>query len=357
MCNSLNMSALIQDCLATLTRLPGLTVDYELEVGQRHGRRADAMVTIRTAAGTDRYAAEAKAHVTSQSLSSLLSHLTQLQRAGGARAMLLTMHAPPAVADALAAHGIAYADAAGNVHLNGPAAYALIRGQRPERTATRSGLTTTDLHLVFALLRRTDLLRAPLRQVAEATGVSLGKVSTTIRTLSELGFVQAQGRRRQLRDPERLLGRWEVGYLEVVRPRLHPSTWRIPPGTTLDDLRRRALELPDVLIGGEFAADALTQSLRPGSLTLHTAPGGTKRLAVDLRLRPSDSAEPEVTLVERFLTGLDQADAKAHANGATGIAHPILARAELLALGSDRLREIADRIRDDIILPGLRDDT
>jgi hypothetical protein len=357
MCYSVNMRALIQDCLATLTRLPGLTVAYETEVNQHREARRDAIVTIHTAAGTDHYAAEVKAHVTGQSLSPLLSHLTQLQAATGARAMLLTTYAPPAVADALAERGIAYADAAGNVHLNGPAAYALIRGQRPERTATRSGLTPTDLHLVFALLRRTDLLRAPLRQVAQATGVSLGKVSTTMRTLSELGFVQAQGRRRQLRDPERLLRRWEVGYLEVVRPRLHPSTWRLPPGMTLDDLHRRALGLPDVLIGGEFAADALTQSLRPGSLTLHATPGGTKRLAVDLRLRPSTSAEPEVTLIERFLTGLDQADAKAHGNGAKAIAHPILARAELLALRSDRLREIADRLRDEVILPGLRDDT
>jgi len=356
MCYSVNMHALIQDCLATLTRLPGLTVDYETEVNQHREARPDAIVTIHTAAGTDRYAAEAKLQVTSQSLSPLLSHLARLQAAGGNRAMLLTTYAPPAVADALAAHGIAYADTAGNAHLNGPAAYALIRGQRPERAAARSGLTPTDLQLVFALLRRTDLLRAPLRHVAEATGISLGKVSTTLRTLSALGFVQTHGQRRRLRDPERLLQRWEVGYLEVVRPRLHPSTWRLAPGATLEDLHRRALGLRDVLIGGEFAADALTKSLKPGSLTLHTAAGGTKPLAVDLRLRPPDSTEPEVILVERFLTGLDQADAKACADGTTAIAHPILARAELLAHGSDRLREVADRLRDQVILPRLRDD-
>ena len=350
------MNALVQDCLATLARLPGLTVDYETEVNQPRAVRPDALVTIRTAAGTDRYAAEAKPHVTSQSLSSLLSHLAHLQAAGGTRAMLLTTYAPPAVADVLAAHGVAYADTAGNAHLNGPAAYALIRGHRPERTATRSGLTPTELRLVFALLRRTDLLRAPLRHVAEATGISLGKVSNTLRTLSELGFVQTHGQRRRLRDPERLLQRWEVGYLEVVRPRLQPSTWRLAPGTTLEDLHRRALGLPAVLIGGEFAADALTRVLKPGSLTLHTAPGQIKPLAVDLRLRPPDSKEPEVILVERFLTGLDQADANAHANGTAAIAHPILVRAELLAHGSDRLREVADRLRDEVILPSLRDD-
>jgi hypothetical protein len=331
-------------------------VNSETEVNQHREARPDAIVTIHTAAGTDHYAAEAKLHVTSQSLSSLLSHLVRLQAAGGARAMLLTTYAPPAVADALAAHGIAYADAAGNAHLIGPAAYARIRGQRPERTTTRSSLTPTDLKLVFALLRRSDLLPMPLRHVAEATGISLGKVSATLRTLSELGFVQTHEQRRRLRDPERLLQRWEVGYLEAIRPRLHPSTWRLAPGATLEDLHRRALGLPDVLIGGEFAADALTKSLKPGGLTLHTPRGGTKRLAIDLRLRPPDSEEPEVILIERFLAGLDQAAAKATANGTTTIVHPILARAELLAHGSDRLREIADRLRDEVILPRLRED-
>jgi hypothetical protein len=356
MCYSLNMNALIQECLATLARLPGLTVDYETEVDQPRAVRPDAIVTIRTAAGTDRYAAEAKLNVTSQSLSSLLSHLAQLQAAGGARAMLLTTYATPTVADALAAQGIAYADTAGNAHLNGPAAYALIGGRRPDRTVTRSGLTPTDLQLVFALLRRTDLLRAPLRQVANATGISLGQVSKTLRTLSELGFLQTYGQRRRLRDPERLLQRWEVGYLEVVRPRLHPSTWRLAPGATLEGLHHRALEIPDVLIGGEFAADALTQVLKPGSLTLHTAAGGIKPLAVNLRLRPTNSAETDLILVERFLTGLDQADANEHADGTIATAHPILVRAELLAHGSDRLREVADRLRDKVILPRLRDD-
>lgn len=352
---SVNMRTLLQDCLETLTRLPGITAHYQATENLSSAGRPDAIVTIHTRAGTDRYVAETKPHVTSQSLSSLLSHMDQLQAAHGARTMLLTTYAAPAVADTLAEHGVAYADTAGNAHLNGPAAYALVRGQRPERTSSRSGLTPTDLGLVFALLCRTDLLRTPLRNLAEATGTSLGKVSTTLKTLSGLGFLDIRGRQRRLIDPDRLLRRWEDGYLEVVRPRLHPSTWRLPPSTTLDDVRRRALELPDVLIGGEFAADAFTNSLKAGTLTLHTAPGSTKRVAVDLRLRPQGSAEPEVFLVERFLPGLDQAHATPRTDGTEALAHPILARAELLALGSDRLREIADRLREDLILHRLHD--
>lgn len=351
------MRTLIDDCLETLANLPGLTVDCEMSPARPGEAQPDAIVTIHTAAGTDRYAAETKTQVTSQSVSSVLSHLTHLGTADGTRAMLLTTYATPAVADALAARGIAYADTVGNAHLNGPAAYALIRGHRAKRTSARSGLTATDLDLVFALLSRPNLLEAPLRRIAEATGISLGKVSTTLQTLEDLRFVQTRKKRRHLRDPERLLRRWEVGYLEVVRPRLQPSPWRLPPGATLDDVRHRALELSDVLIGGEFAADAFTNSLKAGTLTVHTASGTTKRVAVDLRLRPQGSAEPEIFLVERFLPGLDRAGVTPRTDGTEALAHPILARAELLALGGDRLREIADRLRDEVILPRLRDDT
>jgi hypothetical protein len=271
--------------------------------------------------------------------------------------MLLTDHLAPGVAADLEAKGIAYVDAAGNAYLNGPAAYVLTRGQRPERPAARTGLTATDLKLVFAILCRPEILHEPLRHIATTTGISLGKVSTTLRRLGDLDHIREIGRQRVLHDPPRLLHRWEVGYLEAVRPRLNPTTWRRPNHTSLDEASRSALALPDVLIGREFAADALTRFLKPGSLTLHVPPAEAKSTAVELRLRPGGAVQPEVILVDRFLPALDQAEADSQPHGSkTPLAHPILARAELLALGSDRLREVADRLRDKVILQRLHRD-
>lgn len=347
----MNMSSLVNVCLATLRRLPGLDVDYQ---------GADALgagvVTIRTATGIDRYAAFTKQRLTSHGLPALLSELGRLQSARPTRAMLLADHVTPGVADELEAKGVAYVDAAGNAHLNGPAAYVLIRGRRPQRPAARTGLTVTDFKLVFAILCRPDILHAPLRHIASTTGISLGKTSTALRRLGDLDLIRTRGRQRMLHDPPRLLHRWEVGYLEVVRPHLHPTTWRLPTRSSLEDTHRSALALPNVLIGGEFAADAFTRFLKPGSLTLHVLPGDAKRMAVELRLRPGDATRPDVVLVDRFLPDLDQAGADAQRSHPDALAHPILARAELLALGSDRLRELADRLRDEVILPRMRQD-
>lgn len=350
------MDALIDACIATLERLPGLSVALEPRPNRTHGFGPNVFVTIRTSAGTDRYTAETSAHVSTKSLGALLSQLERLHATTDARPMLLTTHATRTIADALASRGIAYADTAGNAHLNGPSAYVLVQGRRPDRSPARKGLTRTDLLLVFALLSDLNLATRPQRAIAEATGISLGKVSGTLTSLAQHEFLRERNQRRQLCNPERLLQRWETGYLEVVRPALQPTSWSPGPNTTLEDLRDHAAELPDVLVGGEFAADVLTSALNPASLALHVPAGTAKRVAVDLRLRPTAPGAPAVVLLDRVLPGFDRASTADHRTSLAAIAHPILVRAELLAIGSDRLREVADQLRSDVILPRLRHD-
>ena len=355
MCYLVNMETLVQACIATLTKATGLDVEFHERTPAEYRAPHDGLLIIRTAAGSDRYAVEVKRSVTTNNLPAVLSQLHRMGETHHEPPLLMSAYVPPAVATQLESHGVAYADAVGNAHLNGPAAYVHILGKRPQPAASITGLTATDLTIVFAILCRPRLLQEPLRTIATETGISLGKVSSTLRSLDALEFIHTEGRHRMLRQPERLLNRWELGYLETVRPRLHPTTWGIPPETSLEATHQQALRMQDVLIGGEYAADALTRFLKPGSLTLHLPSAATKRAAVELRLRPSQAEAPSVMLVDRFLQGLDQAEPPSTSGTHTPKAHPILARAELLAIGSDRLREVADRIRDDHILPRLRD--
>lgn len=356
-CQNVNMRREPLIPLQTLERIPGVSTSPAADDLRLYGEGRGAITDVRTSAGTERYVVLYEPRVTTTTLPFVVSRLVRLKRKSGHLPLLLTEHVTPAVANGLQEQRIAFADAAGNAYLDGEVGFLLILGRRPERRPSKSGLTHTDLELVYALLSDPALLRRPMRAIAKVTGISLGKVSNTMRTLTEQQYV---ARRKNLgcmlQDPGRLLERWEYGYLEQLRPRLNPSTWRLGPKATFEDALRLARELEDVLIGGEHAADAYTQNLKPATLTLHVPPGAIKRLAIALRLGPQLD-EGNVTILERFRSRLDAARAEPH--GAqpleTGLAHPILVRSELLASGSDRLREVADQVLERLIEPSLSD--
>ncbi len=344
--------------LATLEQLPGLRVRADADA--HAGSRATGVVIVEVCsqAGVDHYAAVRIRGVTPRTLPSVVSLLLQGRSRTNLAPLLLADHVPTTVAQVLREERIAFADAAGNAYLDGLAAYVWIVGHRPPTTPARSGLTFTDLLLTFALLREPGLVARPLRDIAATTGVSLGKVSGTLGALEDQRYVARRPQRRRiLQDARRLLERWEIGYLEVVRPRLHVTNWRLPAGADLGGVVDRSAEVTGALLGGEHAADTFTRHLKPTTLTLHVQPGQAKLVAARLRLLP-DEHRPQVILLNRFAVPLDEADEGSVPQGAAGgrSVHPILARAELLALASARLREVADRLRDDVIVPALPTD-
>lgn len=334
--------------LAPLDRLHGLQDSTRFELAE--DAWYDAIVEIRSATGADRYAAEAVTGVTTTTLRAVRSRLGRVRARTGLPPLLLTDYVTPAVAERLIDHGTVFVDGAGNVHLDGTAAYVVILGRPRSQKPRHSGFTPIGLELIFALLAEPRLLGAPVREASERTGISTGKVSALLNALVDQGYLgrrNAAGRRRLLvlQEQERLLQRWELGYLEVLRPRLSPSSSRLPPSVTFDRVAQMARDDAGTLIGGEHAADALTGFLKPASLTLRVPPGTQKRTAMRLGLAPA-KGEPEVTLNDRFQARVDAyADGPAPSVGRhSQHAHPILVRAELLAGGSDRLREVPDRL-------------
>ncbi len=334
--------------LAPLDRLHGLQVSTRFELAENAWY--DAIVEVHSRTGTDRYAAETVPGVTTTTLPAVRSRLERVRAQAGLPPMLLTDYVTPAVAERLIGHGTAFVDGAGNVHLDGTAAYVVILGRPRIQKSRTSGFTPIELELIFALLAEPGLLGAPVREVSERTGISTGKVSGLLAALVDQGYLgrrNAAGRRRLLvlQEPERLLERWEFGYLEVLRRRLSPSSWRLPPGVAFGHIAQMARDDAGTLIGGEHAADALTGFLKPATLTLHVPPGTQKRTATRLRLAPSQGRS-EVILIDRFQTRVDayRDEPTPRVGPHSPHAHPILVRAELLAGGSDRLREVADRI-------------
>lgn len=353
------MTEELHTALQWLQSRPGLEIRVAEQVRLNH-RVGDALVSITSGSGFSKYIAEHKRGVTTTTLPRVIAQLETMGRDANLPPLLLAPHLTPGVTKRLVEEHIDFADAAGNVFIDGPAAYILVLGQKPRTVQTDSGFTATDLQLIFALLARPELRDATYRELHSLTGVSLGKISSTVNQLESLGHLSRPPSGGLLfRDPQLLLERWEFGYLEQLRPSLRPTGWRVGPSSQLSILRERAVSLDGVLIGGEHAADAITRHLTPATLTLHVPEGKDKFIASELQLVRGGSAADVVTL-ERFIPSTNHeadGDVDAHPKPSQrGLAHPILVRAELLALDDPRLRNVADRLLTESILPGLRHD-
>jgi hypothetical protein len=358
-CYCVNMRVELHDAIAVLKALPGLEVRCEEEGVRFDGERADAFIDVQSTAGISRYVAEVKTALTTSHLPATLAKIDRYRQRFHLRPLLVAPHLTPGVSRRLLDENVEFVDGAGNVFLDGPAAYVLVLDRKPAREPSASGFTTTDLQLIFAFLARPRLLKASYREISAASGVSLGKISSTVRKLRASNHLrQAKSGALLMRDPEKLLERWESGYLEQLRTKLNPRGWRLGPDTRLEDVYSRARIIDGVLIGGEFAADALTGHLKPASLTLHVPQGQAQAVAAELRLARASSA-PDVTLLDRFVPQHNESEARpideTPVRSQDRLVNQILIRGELLALDDDRLREIAERLLDQFILKELHD--
>ena len=148
-----------------------------------------------------------------------------------------------------------------------------------------------------------------------------------------------------------LLARWEEIYLERLRPKLLMGRYSIVGGKTLQDLLSLIrLHYPDgrVIAGGDLGASLLTGEIRPEKVTLHINEAASKVMSA-LKLRPDP--EGNVTLLEVF----GQQNAwNNHKDGDITVAEPLFIHAELMLLGGERIRTVAERIYDDYLLTGAK---
>lgn len=358
------MASDLDATLDVLRSATGLDVTVSKREVARGSTRADALAAVTSPVGTTDYVVEVRRTVTTSTLPAITNQLERLAQAFGRAPLLLAPHLTPGVTERLVARGFEFADRSGNAYLSSPAAYVLVLGRRAGPDSDRqpaTGLTATALILVYALLADRRMWKASFRDLREATGVSLGKISATVKQLGEAGYVSTTASRgRHVLEPLDLLDRWDFGYLEQLRPSLKPSRWALRAGDQLGDVTVRLADRPDVLVGGEAAAATLTHYLEPTTVALHVPPGATNEVAARLRLRP-DPHDGPVTILERFVPVRDRDAAAPQALDETPdpeqhLAHPILVRAELLTHDDPRLRKTAGRLLDELIRPELTAD-
>jgi hypothetical protein len=308
---TVNMDRIVQ---AALERLEGLG----LEARFKHNH-----LTLRSHKGETRYDLEVKAQLGPASLSATLSHLKRHPQP-----LLVTNHLSPNVTEELIKRGVEFIDTSGNCYLDSDVGYILVRGQKRPPMKETTPFSQAGLKLVFALLTQPEL--HTYRHIATASDVSLGKVGTAINILLAQGYLfKTVTGKIQVTDRDQLIKRWELGYSETIRPKLNPCGFRL-----LQSLDTFVKSLETGIIGGEWAAAKLTKFLRPESVTVYLSSIARQRLQREAKLIPT-AERPQVYLLDEF------------GNSKTKLAHPLLVRAELLALGDERLREVADKLLKD----------
>ena len=275
MCYNMNMDSEFQASLDALRALPGL--DFTIEENQQGG----TLVKLVSHTGTCTYIIDARRGVTTSTLPAVVERLERAKKRAEKPPLLFSPYLTPAVTEKLRAEGLEFADGAGNIFLDSPAAYVLISGHKPGHEPRTADLTATDLKLLYALLSRPTLRNVTYRDLSVKTGISLGKVSETLTKLKAAKHIyEVKSGALFLDDPAQLLERWEFGYLEQVRPKLTPSYWRLSKPLARERVLADAITRPGVLVGGEVAADELTHYLKPAALTFHVPKGQIKAVAI-----------------------------------------------------------------------------
>ncbi len=309
----------------------------------------DARLDLRGPWGHAKWDCELKYRLERGTIGPIIHRMQELKAKAG-RALLLTEHVTPPVAQELWKHGVMFVDAAGNAFLQDKGLYIWVTHRQHHRIATMEhrGIHAAALKLLFVLLQQ-RIQTKNHRELAGDAGIALGGVGRILRELERRAWIHKVADGVELRDAPAMLKRWDEGYADTLRARILAHTCRGKPGTTMEQLPARLIKakLTDrILIGGELGAALLTQNLAPEAATLHLDGIDADEAMRRLELVPDRAGD--IVLLKTF-GRLNRADPKDHLD--PRLADPLLIRGELLLKPDERLHEVAEAVRTDHIEP------
>jgi len=255
-----------------------------------------------------------------------------------AHPLLISHYISPPLAAKLKQQNIEYADCAGNLFLNQMPLYIEIGGQKhPQKPAGADRLfRPAGLKLIYLLLRNHQAVNATYRTLSDDCGIALGAIGDLFGELEKRGnlIIDKQGKRR-LHAVEELLQRWQLGYLETLRPKLMLQRCNLSPGYTpqqLPELLQKMAQGKQILLGGEVGAALLTSGFQAAGAVLYLDPELQLKAMLQLHLQPDPQGE--ITLLQPF-------GRQCHWNGwqpeGLTLADPLLTFAELSGRQTDQI--------------------
>ncbi len=249
------------------------------------------------------------------------------------KGILVTKYVAPQMADRMRDMKIPFFDTAGNAYIDEPPLYIFIKGNRPvealQTEKPKRIFQPAGLQVVFALLCHPGLEKAPYREIADKADVALGTVGRIMYELRNLGYLvgMANKERRLIRIDD-LMKQWATAYPERLRPKMILGKYKTEEKEWWMNVDLKEF---NALWGGEFAANRLTNYLKPQTITIYAKPPLGRFI---LRNRLEEAGDGDIEILKMFWDfKLEQARNET--------VPTLLVYADLLATGDERNIETA----------------
>ena len=314
-----------------------------VEPGAQHDGAPDLLLTLPLAGQRLLICGEVVRHLRPSQLPLLEHRLEQITRSGPcAYGLVITNYVSANLAQQLRDKGIWFLDTVGNAYLEVPGAVMLYAtGNRPPTAAPTRGayLSPAGAKILFLLLKYGPEVCLTYRNMATAAGISLGRVSQVMQELLQVGILtQRQRGHYRVSQPKRLLESWVTAYSTKLKPRLALGQFAWPHGREfrrIMTLSKEQSSVRDLAVGGEYAAEVLTEHLRAATAALWIPKDQFPQLCQSLKLLRSDKGGVEA------VAAFSQEVVFVHKGFPLPLVHPAIVYADLLDSDDRRCGETA----------------
>jgi hypothetical protein len=339
---------IIYGCMKAIRNLPGCHID---SVIKKLGGPFAGTIKLRGEWGEKYYYLKVVPKLTPSVADLVIHQLKTTAAPANCSPLLLTHYVSPNMATKLKQKRIEFADCAGNLLLQQSPLYVEIGGQKHQVASV--GLDRlfrpAGLKLIYLFLRNPQTVNATYRVLAEDAGIALGAIGDLFKELENRGNLMSTETGRELIAAEELLQRWQLGYIETLRPRMLLQRCALNPEYSLQqlpELLRRTPDTATVMLGGQLGASLLTNSMTPESAVLYINPQQQLKLMLQLHLTPDPNGE--ISLLAPF--GKQNLWSGWKPDG-LNMVDPLLTYAELASDGQST--ETADKLYSQHLMPRL----
>jgi len=340
--NAIKEQDIFDRCMLSFKEKTGIRIQEKKVSSISNDKEIDGLIAIKE----EQFRYEVKDKTPVMELIRAYELLRKDSQADQYSAIFLLGYTTVALRNELRKNDVFFIDSVGNCYINQDELTLLVElkdsTQKAIHSKRKKAFNKSGLKVVLFLLNDPKRIKRTNTTIAEETGVSARFVGEVMEELTEDKFViKVNQYVRRLNNARQLIQKWVYNYGENLRPTCYRGEFYCLESLdyTIQQLKKEPMDA-SIFVGGELAADCLTNYLKPQRLTLYTNTRISK-LIETIKIVPGKQKEGEVEVFEKFWGW--------ESDCSTNIVDPILVYADLLLSNNHRNYETAERILKDEI--------